>query len=157
VHELAAERRPRACDPRPAAQRLARGARAPAAVRGPDDIWVEHRDKALEVAVGDRLRERSHGAIVLLARGSEARALALDVAAGARGKLTHRLGLAADHLGDVGERHVEHIVQHERRALDCVAPAPTRARAAHRAHREPSSELGVAAIRTATAKTRRGN
>src|SRR5918998_825433 len=117
VRGLAADRHPRARDPRPATQRLARGSRAAAPLRRPDDIRVEHRDKALEVALGDCLRERSHGAIVLVARGREARALALDVTAGARGELPHRLGRAADHLGDVAERHVEHVVQHERRAL----------------------------------------
>jgi hypothetical protein len=88
----------------PAVQRPARGGCAPAAVRGPDDIRVKYRGKALEVALGDRLRERSHGAIVLVAGGREARALALDVVAGARGELPHRLGRAADHLGDVAVR-----------------------------------------------------
>jgi hypothetical protein len=66
---------------------------------------------------GDGLREGSHGAIVLVARGREARALARDVAPRARGELTHSPGCAADHLGDVAERHVEDVVQHERRAL----------------------------------------
>ena len=96
------------------------GVRAAGASPPPSDVQttgVEHGHEALEVALADRLRERSHGAIVLVARGREARALALDVAAGARGELPHRLGRAADHLGDVAERHVEHVVQHERRAL----------------------------------------
>src|SRR5271170_1561717 len=79
LHGPTAERRPRARDPRPAAQRPACGGRVPAAVRGPDNIWVEHRNEALELALADRLRERSHGAIVLLARGRGARALTLDV------------------------------------------------------------------------------
>src|SRR5436190_964739 len=116
-YEPAAERRPRARYPRPAADGLERGARAPAAVRRPDDVRVELRDEAVEVALRDRPGEGSHGAIVLVARGREARALVRDVASGARGELAHRLGRAADHLGDIAEGHFEHVVQHERRAL----------------------------------------
>src|SRR4051794_26138617 len=117
VRDPAAERSPRTRDTWRSAQRLARGGREAAAVRRPDDIRVEHRDEALEIALADRLRESSYCAIVLVPRGRVAPALALDVAGGARGELPNRLGRAADHLGDIGERQVEYVVQHERRAL----------------------------------------
>ena len=81
VHGLA-ERRPRARDPRPAVQRFARCGHATAAVRRPDDIWVEHRHEPLEVALGNRHREGSHGAIVLVARGLEAERNARELSDG---------------------------------------------------------------------------
>jgi hypothetical protein len=58
-----------------------------------------------------------HGAVVLVTRSREARALALHVAAGTRGELPNRFRCAADHLGDLAEGHVEDVVEHERRAL----------------------------------------
>jgi hypothetical protein len=75
----------------PCIGRRAAPARPP--LRRPDDVRVEHGDEALEIALGDGLREGPHGTTVLVARGREARALALDVAAGARGELSHRLGV----------------------------------------------------------------
>ena len=89
----------------------------PAAVGGPHDVRVEDGDEAVEVALGGRLRERVHRPLVLVARGLEARALPRDVAAGARGELAHRLGRAAHDVRDLAERQLEHVVQHERRAL----------------------------------------
>lgn len=47
--------------------------RAPAAVRGPDDIRVEHCDQTLEIAIADRARKCSHGATVLVVDGQGGR------------------------------------------------------------------------------------
>nr|WP_200902409.1 hypothetical protein [Protofrankia coriariae] len=68
-------------DPRPSPQRLAGGSGAPAAVRRPEDVRIQHRGEALKVALGDRLCERSYGAVVLGARGHETGALLPDAAA----------------------------------------------------------------------------
>src|SRR6516165_11322691 len=67
AHRPAAERHPCARDSLPAVQRMTQGGHASAAVRCPDDIWVEHCDEGIEVALVDGLRERAHGAIVLVA------------------------------------------------------------------------------------------
>ena len=90
---------------------------APAAVGGERHVGIEQRQQPLDVALLAWRARTPPRAGVLGPGGRPPRPLALDVPARPRGELAHRVRRAADDLRDLRERHVEHVVQHERGAL----------------------------------------
>ena len=95
------------------------GARpAGAEVGAGHDVGVEQGDEGFEVAGPSGGEEGvDHGALTggVALRGGDLGSL--DAAAGPAGELPGRLGRASDHGGDLVERQVEHVVEHEGEAL----------------------------------------
>ena len=92
--------------------------RADGSIGGQRDVGVQQRDQGRQVAAARRGQERG-GHLPLPAQGGGAALAgrAAHPAPGPAGELTRRLGRASEHRRHIGERHREHVMQHEREPL----------------------------------------
>ena len=87
-------------------------------IGGQRDIGVQQRDEGREVAAAGRGEERGgHLPLAGEVGGAIRAGRTAYPATGPAGELPRRVGRAPEHGRHLGERHREHVVQHEREPL----------------------------------------
>ena len=95
----------------------ARRARERSAIGSQHDVWIEHGDQALEVAVAGRRQKGVEHPALLLPISVRRRRLTLDASPSTARKLPRRNRRTVHDRRDLLERHPEHVVKDKRQAL----------------------------------------